>query len=336
MLIAYSTVEKRRRSIYINLLSQQALIILSIWLSLRRNQLSVSDIQFAIIQTRSPVSVYALLLLIPRLFFEMSATTKASTGNDKPPGSKSDTLLERYYSSRTFDWALITRQLWGGLYGFSCLGINLLGTSDKLGYALTYQSQPGQKLDLENPISIRQSKGSLSSITAWFALGVCSLVVYECVISRHAEERREVMHELSGKRKKSMKAWPISARIRWGFVATWFIVMKFHPWLPFVYASIFFLNWSMDMRIWTIEDKFDWTYGQVLAISQAVVVVYPCLTLLFNSRNDIVHLPQRLFFDILWLVSEFLERLSARSRLNREACSSPCRRCLCSQFYLCF
>jgi hypothetical protein len=44
---------------------------------------------------------------------------------------------------------------------------------------------------------------------------------------------------------------------------TRFIATKLHPWLPFFYASIMFLNWSRDMKIWAIEDNFKWTYGQV-------------------------------------------------------------------------
>ena len=57
---------------------------------------------------------------------------------------------------------------------------------------------------------------------------------------------------------------------RWGFSATWyvltdtmnvqpfesltrFIVTKLHPWLPFFYALVMFMNWSRDMKIWEIE-----------------------------------------------------------------------------------
>ena len=33
----------------------------------------------------------------------------------------------------------------------------------------------------------------------WLALAVCSIFVYECVLHRHGEERREIMHQLAGK-----------------------------------------------------------------------------------------------------------------------------------------
>ena len=58
LLIAYST--KVQRWFYFPLLSQLAVIIFAIWLCRGRNQLSLSDVEFAIIQTRSPVSICSL------------------------------------------------------------------------------------------------------------------------------------------------------------------------------------------------------------------------------------------------------------------------------------
>ena len=58
---------------------------------------------------------------------------------------------------------------------------------------------------------------------------------------------------------------------------TRYIVTKLHPWLPCLYALIMFLNWSKDMRIWEIEDDFEWTYGQVSCLP---------FTLALNSGAD--------------------------------------------------
>ena len=49
-----------------------------------------------------------------------------------------------------------------------------------------------------------------------------------------------------------------------------FIATKLHPWLPFFYASVMFLNWSKDMKIWSIEDDFNWTYGQVSSLLKLI------------------------------------------------------------------
>jgi len=66
-----------------------------------------------------------------------------------------------------------------------------------------------------------------------------------------------------------------------------FIATKLHPWLPFFYASVMFLNWSKDMKIWSIEDDFNWTYGQVsfllkpiyaleFSAHQRILITAPC------------------------------------------------------------
>ena len=81
-----------------------------------------------------------------------------------------------------------------------------------------------------------------------------------------------------------------------------------------------FLNWSRDMKIWAIEDNFEWTYGQVgfllqhiyalnpsapqlLAISQVVIILFPCWQLCYSRWREIMPLPRRLVFDIIWLIS---------------------------------
>ena len=58
VLLAWSN--KKRRSCHTILLSQILPILISTLLSIKRNQLTVDDAQFAIIQTRSPVMVYIL------------------------------------------------------------------------------------------------------------------------------------------------------------------------------------------------------------------------------------------------------------------------------------
>jgi hypothetical protein len=108
---------------------------------------------------------------------------------------------------------------------------------------------------------------------------------------------------------------------------TRFIVTKLHPWLPFFYGLVMFLNWSRDMKIWAIEDGFKWTYGQVgflrllqpayalnlsahnayqlqlFAISQVIIILSPCWQLCCSRWQEIALLPRCLVLDMIWLIS---------------------------------
>ncbi|KIL60808.1 hypothetical protein M378DRAFT_908676 [Amanita muscaria Koide BX008] len=296
LLIAYST--KTQRHFYLPLLSQVALAIFAVWLC-GRNQLNFSDIEFAVIQTRSPVSIYILLLVIPRLLFQRPTFKKKDTTSKSHDGQS---FFRGMINSESLDWALIRHRAWGLLYLSCCLSVNLVRQFNKARYNGFTQAARDMFADPISPPKLRL-EGWLDSGKVWLGLAICSAFVYECVLHRHGEQRRRIMHQLAGKRKKSLKAWALSKRVRWGFAATWFIATKLHPWLPFLYASVMFLNWSRDMKIWTIEENFNWTYGQLLAISQVIITLYPCWQLCYSRWWEIVPLPRRLVFDIIWLIS---------------------------------
>ena len=180
LLIVCST--KTQRRFYLPLLSQVALTILAIWLCRGNDQLNRSDIEFAIVQTRSPVSVYILLLVVPRLFFQRSAFKR----DDAP--SNNDMLRPE-----SLDWALVRHRAWGLLYALCCLSLHLVRRQyDKAGY-----SARGPCPDPVTPPSQNQLDGRAYG-KVWLELAVCSVFVYECVLHRHSEQRREIMHQLAG------------------------------------------------------------------------------------------------------------------------------------------
>lgn len=43
--------------------------------------------------------------------------------------------------------------------------------------------------------------------------------------------------------------------------------------------------------------------GQLLAISQATIILYPCVKLCYIRREEMIAFPQRLVLDVIWLVS---------------------------------
>ena len=189
LLMAYST--KTQRYFYLPLLSQVALTIFAVWLCSGRNQVNLSDIEFAIIQTRSPVSIYILLLVIPRLFLQRPAFKKDAT-------SKSDdgqSFFRGVLNSESLDWALIRHRVWGLLYVLCCLGLNLVRQFGKAGYIGFTQAARGTFADSVSPPRLEGRPDG----TVWLGLAICSVFVYECVLHHHTEQRREIMHQLAGK-----------------------------------------------------------------------------------------------------------------------------------------
>jgi hypothetical protein len=187
LLIAYST--KVQRWFYFPLLSQLAVMIFAIWLCNGRNQLSVSDIEFAIIQTRSPLSIYVLVLVIPRLFFQRPCFKKDFTSKF----NSGQSFFRGAFSS--IDWTIIWRRALGLLYVLCCLGVNLVHRFDKTGYIHVNARQLDPPIPPPSLIQLeRMPDGKV-----WLGLAVCSTFVYECVLHRHGEERRQIMHQLAGK-----------------------------------------------------------------------------------------------------------------------------------------
>ena len=327
-LIAYST--KVQWWFYFPLLSQLAVIIFAIWLCRGRNQLSLSDVEFAIIQTQSPVSIYVLLLVIPHLFFQWPGFKKDAMSNSNNSQSFCST-----FSLGNIDWEIIWSWVLGLLYMLCCLSVNLIHQFDKTGYI--HVTQTAKAPDPIPSPSLIWLEG-MPDGKAWLRLAVCSIFIYECMLHQHGEEQREIMHQLVGKYLvacnsfcalrlmreyesretkevfESMAIEQVSQvhlllihqlapeihclLCRWGFSATWyvltnamiinlwlltrFIVTKLHPWLPFLYVLVMFLNWSRDMKIWTIEDGFQWTFGQWASCSNQLkhlissFIIAPC------------------------------------------------------------
>jgi uncharacterized membrane protein YecN with MAPEG domain len=190
LLIAYSA--KVQRWFYFPLLSQLAVIIFAIWLCNGRNQLSLSDIEFAIIQTRSPVSIYVLLLVIPRLFFKRPSFKRDATSNS----NSGQSFFRDAFSLGNLDWEIIWHRVLGLLYVLCCLSVNLVHQFDKTGYI--HVTQIARVPDPIPPPSLILLE-SMPDGKVWLGLVVCSIFIYECVLHRHGVERREIMHQLAGK-----------------------------------------------------------------------------------------------------------------------------------------
>jgi hypothetical protein len=194
LLIAYST--KTQRHFYLPLLSQVALTIFAVWLCRGRNQLNLSDIEFTIIQTRSPVSIYILLLVIPRLFFQRPAFKRKVATSKSYDGQS---FFRGIFNSESLDWTLIWHRAWGLLYVSCCLSVNLVRQFDKAGYiSFTLAATGGSFADLITPPSLIRLDGWPDG-KVWIGLAICSVFVYECVLHRHTEQRCKIMHQLAGK-----------------------------------------------------------------------------------------------------------------------------------------
>jgi hypothetical protein len=104
--MAYSP--KTQRHIYLSLLSQVALIIFAVWLRGMRNQLNLSDIEFAIIQTRLSVCIYILLLVTPRLMFQWPFFDKKDVTSKFEDGQF---FFRGLLNSESLNWVLIRHRV---------------------------------------------------------------------------------------------------------------------------------------------------------------------------------------------------------------------------------
>ena len=118
LLIACSI--KVQRWFYFPLFSQLAVIIFAIWLCSGWNQLSLSDVKFAIIQTRSPAHIYIQVLVIPRLFFQRPSFKKDITSNS----NSGQSFFCSAFSSGNFDWTIIWHRALGLLCELCCLSVD--------------------------------------------------------------------------------------------------------------------------------------------------------------------------------------------------------------------
>ncbi|KAJ7915791.1 hypothetical protein B0H13DRAFT_388995 [Mycena leptocephala] len=122
MLIAWST--KSPRSYYGLLLLQMIFIMIGVLISIRRNQLSIDDAEFAVLLTRSPICAYCMFLVLPRLFIKTVANR-----------AKSAVLNLKFLSTAPaiawngFMTDLCCREIFDGLCGvlilFLCLALDI-------------------------------------------------------------------------------------------------------------------------------------------------------------------------------------------------------------------
>lgn len=183
---------KSPRHYYSAILAQMAFIVLGTLI--RSNYLSIVDINFAIIQTRSPVCVYIFLLVIPRLLLQSNTWKKEEKAQKQAQTSKAVlSSLQPFHSNLKHRQDRIV----AGLVILVSLVLNLIR-----------QFHP-------NMFSGSTSEGLLADffpgglgtrqICIWLALALCSAGTYSLVLQRHGLVRRNLMHQLAGL--CSIRAW---------------------------------------------------------------------------------------------------------------------------------
>jgi hypothetical protein len=207
MLMSWSN--KSPRHYYIAILAQMAFIVLGTLI--RSNSLSIVDVNFAIIQTRSPVCVYIFLLVIPRLLRQdiprkekrnaqkQRQTDNPSTSPLAGSGSTGGSImiyLKAVPSSTLQSFRsnpkLRQDQIVAGLVILICLVLNLIRQFDPSMFSGTTSDSEGLLADLfPGGPGTRQ-------ICIWLALALCSAGTYSLVLHRRGPVRRNIMHQLAG------------------------------------------------------------------------------------------------------------------------------------------
>ncbi|KAF8175678.1 hypothetical protein K438DRAFT_86862 [Mycena galopus ATCC 62051] len=245
VLIAWST--KSPRSYYALLFSQIMSILLSVFISIGRNQISISDAEFAVLLTRSPICAYCVLLVLPRLFIDTLPNRIQNAVQHLKQGAWKELLAE-------LNCRVVTDGLCGFLALILCLALDISVRFN----GTTHLYSPVQCGDAQWR---SQSVHSDRSVHRCVALGIVSLAMYECVLARHHRLRWNLMRTLAGR-------YPsIKKTIYWkhgvcGFCAAWYITAKLHPWIPFVCVAILFEEWSRKLNIWTVESNFVFSFLQ--------------------------------------------------------------------------
>ena len=98
------------------------------------------------------------------------------------------------------DWPLIGSRVCGLLYAYCCLGLNLVRQFDKAGYSGFTQAAAAAGGPCSNPTTLPSPirLDGQPRAKVWLGLVVCSIFLYEAVLHRHREQRREIMHQLAG------------------------------------------------------------------------------------------------------------------------------------------
>ncbi|KAF8168843.1 hypothetical protein K438DRAFT_244959 [Mycena galopus ATCC 62051] len=246
ILIAWST--KSPRSYYGLLFSQIISILISVFISIGRNQISISDAEFAVLLTRSPICAYCVLLVLPRLFIKTLPGRIESATQHFKRGAWKELLAD-----------LNCRVVADGLCGLLVLGLCLALDISVRFNGITHLYSPVRCGDAQCWRS--QSVHSDRSVHRCVALGIASLAMYECVLARHQRLRWNLMRTLAA-RYPSIKKMIYWKRGVCGFCAAWYITAKLHPWIPFVCVAILFEEWSRKLNIWTVESDFVFSFLQ--------------------------------------------------------------------------
>ncbi|KAJ7794420.1 hypothetical protein B0H14DRAFT_2923104 [Mycena olivaceomarginata] len=306
MLIAWST--KSPRSYYQLLFAQIFFILIGVLISIRRNQISIDDAEFAVILTRSPICTYCVLFVLPRLFIKtLGGRLKNAVHNLKQ--LPTDPAVAWRELIIVLNYQAIGDGLCGGLILVLCLALDI--SVQLNGITRVYSSVqcgPGECWEA-------QGGRDAGTVRRWAALGVASLLIYESVLVRHQKLRWKLMHTLAA-RHPSIKHRFHWKRVIYGFSATWYIAVKLHPWIPVIYLVVLFEDWSRKLTLWTVEPDFEFSYGQFLALAPAVPVAWECVTLAISRRSQILQIPKLLLRDVVWIVSGRGESWKAEEELQ--------------------
>ncbi|KAJ7133223.1 hypothetical protein C8R44DRAFT_977475 [Mycena epipterygia] len=270
---------------------QIVFVLIGVFISIGRDQLNISDVQFAVMLTNSPTCAYCVLLVLPRLFVKtLPGRARGALHNLKllptdpaPAWNGLMTELNCQSVADGFCAALIV---------LLCLGLNISVQSNGLTQLYSTEDSGGGP---QIP-----STTTAAVLHRCLLLGGISVPVYECVLARHKELRRRLLSRLAGRDPPLKNKFNWKRRVR-GFLATWYIAVKLHPWIPFFYAFVMFEHWARKLSIWTVESDFVFSFGQFFALGPSVPVAWKCLTLAIHRHSDIANIPRLFLEDVVWI-----------------------------------
>ncbi|KAJ7145170.1 hypothetical protein C8R43DRAFT_953604 [Mycena crocata] len=257
ILLAWSD-EHTPRFCYAILFSQLLFPLFGTLWTIKRDQLNVQDVQFLIVQLRSPHK--------DRKAVRSSLFTKIFT------------RIHR------LDWAVLRDRSFATLAVLLFVVLRLIIHFDECAYASSTSPE---------------YSGTQFATQALGALILCTLGIYASAF-RHPEERRSLTHTFA-RRNSALRGTVLFLGRYSLLIQNRALAVHIYPWLPVMYA-ILFAWWSGQMKIWLVEDGYQFTYGQFLSIAPAVGVLFECLKLLWRRRQDLGSLPRRLVIDVGWLV----------------------------------
>ncbi|KAJ6580038.1 hypothetical protein DFH09DRAFT_324615 [Mycena vulgaris] len=290
ILITWSN--KNPRRYYAMLFLQIVFILIGVFASIGRDQLNVDDAQFAIILTHSPTCAYYVLLVLPRLFLKtLPARARSVLNNPKLLPTEAAPAWNQLLTE--LNCQPVTDGLCAALIVLICLALNVSVQSNGLTHL--YQTEDSEIFQIP-------SATAATVVYRWLLLGGISVPVYECVLARHAKLRWKLTRRLAARDAGVKYTFNWKRRVR-GFFATWYIAVKLHPWIPFLYAAVMFEHWARKLSIWTVESDFVFSFGQFLALGPSVPVALECLALAIHRRSDIANIPKSFYKDVIWIIT---------------------------------